>query len=236
MFFQSLSELENIIKNSGTAIIVMNENAKIDGETFDFDSFCKKFKNVQIVEPGQAKNTSGKPIDAITIDQIRETIAKTAVKQTSDQFFFFKNAEKMQEQAQNAALKLFEEPKQNYHFILFAKNPESLLKTIRSRANSYTLKIENHLEKAPEVGPEILALSKRLLVATPDDIIDIAEELHKDREKALKVLETTIELAEKSYFKTQNEAFTRKIKGLIAAHQGVKNNGVVRLQIVANLV
>ena len=91
---------------------------------------------------------------------------------------------------------------------------------------------------------DIFETAKRLLVAKNDEIYTIAEELHKKKDSkeiskrdfTLKVLETTIDLAEKSYFKTKNEAFTKKINGLILAYKAISENGNIRLQIVANLV
>ena len=87
-------------------------------------------------------------------------------------------------------------------------------------------------------------MSKRLLVADTTGIIDIAEEIMKKKFKetslrrafALSVIKTTIELAEKSYFKTKNEAFTKKINGLIIAYKNIEENGIIRLQLVGNLV
>ena len=244
MFFKSLVELKNILENAGTAIVCLKDGDKVGEEVFNLEEVVKKIKNVIVVEPGVMKNASGKPINQITIDQVREVINLTTTKSTSDRFFIFKNAEKMQIQAQNSALKLFEEPKENYHFILLTTEPEALLPTIRSRAFIYTPVRKNMLETPPEAEKDIFELSKRLLVANTEQVIEIAEELHKRkdteksprREYVLKVLETTIELAEKSYFKTGNVAFTRKINGLVLAYEAILKNGIIKLQIVANLI
>ena len=244
MFFKSLAELKNIIKNTDTAIIVLADGDKVGDEVFEVENLKKELKNLQIVEPGVKKNASGKPINNITIEQIREVIAASATKQVSDVYYIFKNAEKMQEAAENAALKLFEEPKKNYHFVLLTSSPEALLPTIRSRAGIYTPLRQNSLEMAPEAEKEVFETAKRLLVADTLGIIDIAEELQKKKETekvsrrdfALSVIKTTIELAEKSYFKTENEAFTKKINGLILAYKNIDENGIIRLQLVANLV
>lgn len=244
MFFKSLEELENIIRNSGTSIICLKDGEKVGNEVFSFEKLMKNLKNVIVIEPGTMKNASGKPINNITVEQIREVIDKTSTKSTSSRFFIFKNAEKMQIQAENASLKLFEEPKVNYHFILFTTSKEALLPTIRSRASIYSPLRLNSLETPPEAEKAVFETAKRLLVANPAQIIEIAEELHKrkDTEKSprreftLEVLKTTIELAEKSYFKTKNEVFTKKIRGLIKAHENISKNGIIRLQIIANLL
>ncbi|MBQ2638603.1 hypothetical protein IJF91_00885 [Candidatus Saccharibacteria bacterium] len=231
MFFKNLKELENILKNSGTSIICLKDGEKVGDEIFSLENLTKTLGNCLIIENHN-------------IDQIREVINLTTTKTNYPRFFLFKNAEKLQIQAQNSALKLFEEPKENYHFILFTTTPDALLPTIRSRAAIYTPLKLNALETPPKAEKEVFELSKRLLVANQAQVLDIAEELHKrkDTEKSprrefvLEVLKTTIELAEKSYFKTKNEAFTKKINGLIKAHENISKNGIIRLQIVANLI
>lgn len=231
MFFKSLNELENILKNAGTTIICLKDGEKVGAEVFTFKDIEKTLKNCVFIEE-------------YSIDQIRDIIALSSTKATSPRFFVFKNAEKIPEVSQNAILKLLEEPRENYHFSLFTTSPEALLPTIRSRSLIYLPIRKNALETPPEAEKAIFELGKRLLVANRDQIYEIAEELHKKkdtkevkkRDFALKVLETTIELAEKSYFKTKNEAFTRKINGLILAHDAIEKNGIIRLQIVANLV
>ena len=228
MFYDSEEELKNIIENTGTIILLEKSSEKIE----------QLVKNPIIISSADSK-TSG-----ISIDQIRELIQMTAVKSSIPRFFIFRNAEKLRPEAQNAALKLFEEPKENYHFILQTTTPEALLSTIRSRAPIYSPKHLNTLELPPEAELEVFALAKRLLVADTVGVTEIAEELQKRkdteksprREFALAVLKTTIELAEKSYFKTENEVFTRKINGLILAYKNISENGIIRLQLVGNLV
>ncbi len=244
MFFNFLSELENICKNSHTAIILLKDGQKVNGDTFLIENLVKSLKNVFLIAPGQTKNTSNKPINSITIDQIRTVIQQTTTKQQNDQYFIFNSADKMQVAAANASLKLLEEPKEKYHFLLFTTDLEALLPTIRSRAYLYAPKSVGRLESPINAEKAVYDLAKRLLIAKNNEIIELAEELHKlkdtdkfsRRDFTLKVIETTIEFAEKSYFKTQNKVFTKKITGLINAYQNIKNNGTIRLQIVANLV
>lgn len=47
------------------------------------------------------------------------------------------DAERMSKEAQNAFLKLLEEPSRKLHFILTSHHPEQLLSTVRSRVQSY---------------------------------------------------------------------------------------------------
>lgn len=231
MFFKSLDELKNILENSGTTIICLEDGEKVGNEVFSFDNLKKNLGETFI-------------IDEYTIEKVREIITLTSTKAINPRFFIFKNAEKFPEVTQNAALKLLEEPKENYHFSLFTSSPEALLPTIRSRSLIYAPMRKNALDSPKMAEKDIFETAKRLLVAKNDEIYTIAEELHKKKDSkeiskrdfTLKVLETTIDLAEKSYFKTKNEAFTKKINGLILAHDAIKKNGIIRLQIVANLV
>ncbi len=221
MFYNSIDELKNAIDNTGTIIVLEKNTENIE----------KILKNPIITE-------------AVSIDDIRDISAMATTKALKPLYFVFKNAEKLRPEAQNAALKLFEGPKENYHYVLQTTSPEALLTTIRSRAPIYAPLTVNTLEMPPEAEKEVFLLAKQLLVADLPKLIEIADEInkHKDTEKsprrdyALNIIRTTIELAEKSYFKTENEAFTKKINGLIIAYKNISENGNIRLQLVANLV
>ena len=221
MFYNSDEELKNLVENTGTSIILEK----------DLERLTKLFKNAIIVEDQ-------------TADGMQDVIDMTTTKATSPRFFIFKDADKLSTICQNRILKLLEEPKKNYHFILQTTSPEALLQTVRSRASIYAPLRLNTLETPPEAEKEVFEMSKRLLVADTTGIIDIAEEIMKKKFKeaslrrafTLDLLKTTIELAEKSYFKTKNEAFTKKINGLIIAYKNIEENGNIRLQLVANLV
>ena len=90
--------------------------------------------------------------------------------------------------------------------------------------------------------------AKKLLVADKSTLLTLAEELSKKKAKTtddeadsdksyiLKVIETTIELAYKSYFKTKNQQFLKKINGLSTAYDNISKNGNKKLQLVANLI
>ena len=221
MFYNSDEELKNLILNSGTSIILEKDAEKLKN----------LFKNVIIVEDQ-------------TADGIQNIISMTTTKADSPRIFIFKDAEKLNIICQNRILKLLEEPKENYHFVLQTNEANALLQTIRSRAFIYAPHRINTLDLPPEAEKDVFELSKRLLIADTSKTIEIADGIMKKKFKesterrayVLEVLKTTIELAEKSYFKTNNEAFTKKINGLIAAHKNISENGNIRLQLVANLV
>lgn len=76
----------------------------------------------------------------IGIDSIRQLIYQTRSKKSDTQIIIIDFAEKMTIQAQNAFLKLLEEPGANTHFILVSHQPSKLLPTIISRTEKLIVK------------------------------------------------------------------------------------------------
>lgn len=86
-----------------------------------------------IISPSEAtKTTHG----SIGIDRIRELYVETRGLSADRQVIIIDDADRMSEPAQNAFLKLLEEPGKSVHFILTSHYPERLLSTIRSRAQT----------------------------------------------------------------------------------------------------
>lgn len=99
---------------------------------------CRKVKNE--IHPDLSFIT--RPLDdkgnkkrEIQVDQIRAMAADAVVlpNEAAGKVYIIEDADTMNESAQNAALKLFEEPPANVSFILCAANVERLLVTVRSR-------------------------------------------------------------------------------------------------------
>ncbi len=103
-----------------------------------------------ITQPTDADgNTDLSAKGVIRVPQIRELITVTRGKFTGPQIFIIDDADKMNVQAQNAFLKLLEEPAPNIHFILTAHHPHTLLPTVLSRVGRLTIKpISNEDSKA----------------------------------------------------------------------------------------
>ncbi|MDB5162361.1 MAG: hypothetical protein JWM52_869 [Candidatus Saccharibacteria bacterium] len=87
----------------------------------------------------------------ITVDVIRRLYAMTKTIETGTRLIVIDYAQRMGTQAQNAFLKLLEEPGVNTHFILLTHTVSKLLPTIRSRV------------QVTEVNPITLAQSEQLL-------------------------------------------------------------------------
>ena len=83
----------------------------------------------------RALDDNGNPKRDMTVDQIREMSADAIVlpNEAKAKVYIIEDADTMNTSAQNAALKLFEEPPQNVAFILCVQNIDRLLVTVRSR-------------------------------------------------------------------------------------------------------
>ena len=84
------------------------------------------------------EDDSGRPRREITVDQIREVSDDACVlpNEAARKVYLISEADKMNPQAQNAALKLLEEPPNGAVFLLCVTNPALLLPTVRSRCAS----------------------------------------------------------------------------------------------------
>ena len=80
-------------------------------------------------------NTSGKLRREITVDQIRALVEDASVlpNEAERKVYLLPEADAMNTAAQNAFLKLLEEPPAFVSFLLCAERPEALLPTVRSR-------------------------------------------------------------------------------------------------------
>lgn len=83
----------------------------------------------------QPQNTKGEidPEGTISVETVRQLYDKTRAKNNKKAVIIIDNADKMTHGAQNAFLKLLEEPNQSIHFILTAHQPTNLLPTVKSR-------------------------------------------------------------------------------------------------------
>lgn len=85
-----------------------------------------------LVAPSQKTKTS---LPSIGVERIRKLYDE--VKTSSQQMVIIDDADTMTDAAQNALLKLLEEPNSYTSFILTSHKPEQLLPTVRSRTQQY---------------------------------------------------------------------------------------------------
>jgi len=217
MFFSDVNEIEKIASRTGCAIFVLPEDIEVN------------IKNAIVLAP------TNKVI--ITIEQVRDTLKMLLTKQTGERFVLVRPADKMGEEAMNAFLKNLEEPKDKVHFVLITSNLSVILPTIISRAEVYFLKQPGDIDGPLKADAKIVEVAKRVLVAKPADLPELAEELAKKKDRAyvLEVLAVTIEMARKSYFKTGKVAFLNKVPKLLEAYDNITKNGHIKLHLVADL-
>lgn len=229
MYFDDISQIPHLVQAFSTTIFVIDPDTELS------------VKPLLSIKPESSESN-------ISIENVREIISLTETKQTDKLFIIVRHAELLTEGASNALLKTIEEPGQNIHIIFFTKSPNLLLPTIKSRAMQFYLKQTNYLNNPPKVTADVMDLAKRLLVVDKMTLPTLIEEITKkstrnttnkqenDKAFTLKIIETTIELAYKSYFKTQNILFLKKIEGLSIAYQNIQKNGNKKLQLIANLI
>ena len=94
-----------------------------------------------IIRVQRETDRSGKLRREITVSQIRDISADAAVlpNEAERKVYVIEEAETMNLNAQNAALKLLEEPPKTVIFLLCTVNPDLLLETVRSRCLSVSV-------------------------------------------------------------------------------------------------
>jgi replication-associated recombination protein RarA len=102
----------------------------------------------------------------ISVERVRDLYEITRTKATTPYFVIIDDTDRMNVPAQNAFLKLLEEPNQNIHFILTSHSPDQLLPTIRSRVEVVhvaPLSDESSLELIRSLGITDQALQRQLM-------------------------------------------------------------------------
>lgn len=90
-------------------------------------------KSAGLVRPQDAKENIDHENGTISVEMIRRLYEQTRAKYIARQIIIIDDADRMSRGAQNAFLKLLEEPGSEIYFILTSHTPQNLLPTIRSR-------------------------------------------------------------------------------------------------------
>ena len=223
MFLEKISQIPEIVAQTGFAVFALPK---------EIDMSEISVPKAIIVRPDE-KNS-------IKIEEVRRLEELTRTKQASSLVVVVYEADKFTEGAGNAFLKLLEEPVKNIHFAFLTHEPARLLPTIRSRAHNFVLRSNAKIDDAPQIDAKIMELAKRLIASTPSQLSGVATDIAKDktdaRGKALRVVDASIQLLYKSYFKTGNTKFLDKLEKLLKAQTALASNGHIKLQLVANLI
>ncbi len=146
---------------------------------------CEICKNCRLVNSGNHPDVSfvypedGKKF--ISVNQIRQLRADAFVKpNTADgKVYIISKAHKMNEQAQNAFLKILEEPPENVYFILSATSKALLLSTVISRCTVFTgFSADTEKNDFSSLAGEYIDL---LFAARGYDMLKLLSRFEKDR-------------------------------------------------------
>lgn len=186
-----------------------------------------------IVSPNE-KNT-------INVDQIRDLHPILQQKQSDDFFIFFHYADRITESAENALLKILEEPQAKIHLIFLAEQITTFLPTVLSRAQIFFLRQPFNLNSIATNDPQIIALAKQLISSQGANLVQLADTLTKGKERAktleqlLPALDTAIEILEKSYFTSRKPNLLFKLSQCLHLADSLEKNGHIKLHLVADL-
>ncbi len=104
---------------------------------------CRKARegiHPDILRVKRPEDDKGRPKKEIPVDTVRRMAADAPVlpNESDRKVYLVEDADTMNTAAQNAALKLLEEPPKGVYFILCAQNPALLLPTVRSRCAEWS--------------------------------------------------------------------------------------------------
>lgn len=132
----------------------------------------------------------------IKVDDVRSIIKDAYVLPTDCDFhvFVLSAAERMNKNAQNALLKILEEPPQNTVFILLTPSKELLLPTVVSRAQTHTLGKSTTVELARGLSAKypqipVALVEKAARIQQVFDKIELDEKAIKSLENAFSVVQ-----------------------------------------------
>ena len=123
---------------------------------------CRKVRagvHPDVITLSRAVDDKGRQKQFITVDQIRALSADAVVlpNEAARKVYIIDEAESMNPAAQNAALKLLEEPPAWDVFLLCALRPMQLLETVRSRCTTVKLKSAAEQDAPDEAARELAA-------------------------------------------------------------------------------
>lgn len=135
---------------------------------------CRKTRegihpDVITVEP--ALDSQGRKKREMTVDQVRDIAATAPVMPNEGRrkVYVIHDADTMNVQAQNALLKLLEEPPESAAFILCAANPELLLPTVRSRCE--LVRTNSDALESDEAAADAAALLDKLASGSRSELL-----------------------------------------------------------------
>jgi len=130
--------LTTTIKKMPQSLLITGENGVGISTIAKFIAKSRNVVPIMILPEKDEKIDPEKGV--VGVDLMRQLYDETKTKTTDERIFIIDYAERMTSQAQNAFLKLLEEPNDGIYFILVSHSVSKLLPTILSRAQSLEIK------------------------------------------------------------------------------------------------
>ena len=143
MFFNDVSEINDIARRVGCAIFVVPDDVEVN------------LPQALFLKPEEKS--------VITIEQVKDVLSRLSMRQVSDQFIVIRPAETLGDEAANAMLKNLEEPGDKVHFVLMTSAPSALLPTVLSRSAVYFLKTTPDINAGVSADEKVKTLAKKLM-------------------------------------------------------------------------
>jgi DNA polymerase III gamma/tau subunit len=173
---------------------------------------------------------------SIGIKDIKEMMQKIFLKplKSKEKAIIIEDAELLTNEAQNALLKVLEEPPRNTQIILCSTSIDTFLPTILSRCKVITISEEK--EKIPK--EEFTNTFLSLLSLKPNQALELAEKYHKNKDEATQFLENLIRtgqhilLEEVKENKTEQYITAKILKHMTKSHKNLKTTNInTRLEL-----
>ena len=192
-------------------------------------SSCRKVRDN--IHPDAVSVAASNGRIAVGVGEIRRVISDCYIKPNEARGKVYMIFDKMTPEAQNALLKILEEPPQNVRFVITAEKSTLLLKTVLSRCASFKLtpvKSERDTDKAFAVAVEIAR-------AVPQNIelplLAATSKLTADRELTRQVLEYLAEFftlaLEQKYIEGSYDDYITEMSRMLKKSSVVKLSDVI---------
>ncbi|RYF29414.1 MAG: AAA family ATPase [Chloroflexi bacterium] len=212
--------LGQIVESMPHALIITG--ARSVGLLSIAEHIATQLKSPKLIITPKRKLDGGKKLvtdyekGSLIVDDIRDLYTLTRSKNTQNQVYIFDFGDRaMTQQAQNAFLKLLEEPRDNVYFILATHRVESLLPTIRSRAQ---------------------LLRVRAITRSQSDQLRVIQKYKDDRAAALLLIDDVNLQLETVLRRSGDVAIAKQIERHMKTRQNINDNGNIRLQLAADML
>ncbi len=228
---------------------------------------------VEVIQPTNANGDIDEVTGSIKIKQIRALHNATRSKSRGRIIVIIDNADTMMPQAQNAFLKLLEEPNAHVHFILTSHASHVLLPTIRSRVQQVVISpisLAQSNELLDELGvhdtstrtkmlflaagkpaqliryhnnqqlferdAEFMIAARSLLSGSTVERLKTVQRYSDDRDASSRLLTSAAAILERSLHDHPSNATAHKVDAILTAHQNVRANANIRLQLLSLVI